>query len=88
MEDKQDHTSLDVQVTANKDELSLKAKGAGFLVLISICLVGIILLALKMTDMEKGKILIMPIFILSYITYNLIATADALLGITVTHRED
>jgi|TARA_B100000749_G_scaffold167949_1_gene129189 hypothetical protein len=88
MEDKQDHTSLDVQVTANKDELSLKAKGAGLLVLISICLVGIILLALKMADMEKGTILIMPIFILSYITYNLIATIDALLGITATHRED
>lgn len=88
MEDKTDHTSVDIQVTAKKDELSLKAKGAGLLVLIAICLIGIVLLALKMADTEKGGFLIMPIMILSYITYSLIATLDAVLGLTVRYRDD
>lgn len=88
MEEKTDHTSVDIQVTAKKDELSLKAKGAGLLVLIAICLIGIVLLALKMADTEKGGFLIMPIMILSYITYSLIATLDAVLGLTVRYRDD
>lgn len=87
MSDESDHTKIDVEVTAKKDELSLKAKGAGLLVLISICLVGIILMALKMAEIEKGYILILPIMILSYIVHSLIATIDAVLGLTVRHRD-
>ena len=88
MEEKTDHTSVDIQVTAKKDELSLKAKGAGLLVLLAICLVGIIILGLKMADSKTGGFLIMPIIILSYVTYSLIATLDAVLGLTVRHRDD
>ncbi|RMG20568.1 MAG: hypothetical protein D6732_28600 [Methanobacteriota archaeon] len=88
MKEKPDHTSVDIQVTAKKDELSLKAKGAGLLVLIAICLVGIVLLGLKMVDSEKGGFLIMPIMILSYITYSLIATLDAVLGLRVRYHDD
>lgn len=86
MTDESGHTKIDIEVTAKKDELSLKAKGAGLLVLISICLIGIVLMALKMAEVEKGYILIMPIMIISYITHSLIATIDAVLGITVRHR--
>lgn len=88
MNQESNHTDVDIQVTANKDELSLKAKGAGLLILIAICIVGIILLSLKMADMEKGTVLFVPILFLLYITYNLIATLDAVLGITVRYRDD
>lgn len=88
MNQENNHTDVDIQVTAKKDELSLKAKGAGLLILIAICIVGIILLSLKMADMEKGTVLFAPILFLLYITYNLIATLDAVLGITVRHRDD
>ena len=86
-QDEKNYTELDVSVTAKKDELSLKAKGAGLLVLIAICLIGIILLALKMADKDVNGFIIMPILILSYITYNLIATIDAVLGLTVKVRD-
>ncbi len=88
MNDKNDHAKIDIEVTAKKDELSLKAKGAGLLILIAICLIGIILLALKMAEIEKGYTLLFPIIILSYIIYNLIATLDAVLGLTVRYRDD
>ena len=88
MENENKHTEVDIQLTAKKDELSLKAKGAGLLVLIAICIIGIILLSLKMADMEKGTILFAPILFLLYITYNLIATMDAVLGLTVRYRDD
>ncbi|MGF1845283.1 hypothetical protein L4C39_19235 [Vibrio clamense] len=87
MSDESSNSELDISVTAKKDELSLKAKGAGLLVLIAICLIGIILLALKMADKETNTFIIMAIIILSYITYNLIATMDAVLGLTVRVRE-
>ncbi|WP_445372310.1 hypothetical protein ACH518_06590 [Methylomonas sp. HW2-6] len=88
MNQENNHTDMDIQVTAKKDELSLKAKGAGLLILIAMCIVGIILLSLKMADMEKGTILFAPLLFLLYITYNLIATLDAVLGITVRYRDD
>ncbi|MGF1689935.1 hypothetical protein [Photobacterium kagoshimensis] len=87
MNEESGNTELDVSVTAKKDELSLKAKGAGLLVLIAICLIGIILLALKMADNETNPFISMPIVILSYIAYNLIATMDAVLGLTVRVRD-
>lgn len=80
--------NLDVEMSAKKDGLSLKAKGAGLLVLISICLIGIVLLALKMAEMEKGYVLILPIMMIVYITHSLIATMDAVLGLTVRVRND
>jgi hypothetical protein len=88
MENKNKHTELDIQLTAKKDELSLKAKGAGLLVLIAICIIGIILLSLKMADTEKDTILFVPILFLLYITSNLIATMDAVLGLTVRYRDE
>ncbi|EGQ7967138.1 hypothetical protein BBM24_19780 [Vibrio parahaemolyticus] len=78
---------LNVEVTAKKDELSLKAKGAGLLILIAICLVGIVLVALKMADSENMTVLFLPLIFLSYITNNLIATLDATLGLTVRHHD-
>lgn len=78
---------LNVKVTAKKDELSLKAKGAGLLILIAICLVGIVLVALKMADSENMTVLFLPLIFLSYITNNLIATLDATLGLTVRHHD-
>jgi len=87
MSDEAGHTQLDIEVTAKKDELSLKAKGAGLLVLIAICLVGIILVALKITAIEKDYVLMMPIAILSFIANSLIGTLDAVLGLTVRHRD-
>ncbi|EKK9988774.1 hypothetical protein PP645_004488 [Vibrio vulnificus] len=78
---------LNVEVTAKKDELSLKAKGAGLLILIEICLVGIVLVALKMADSENMTVLFLPLIFLSYITNNLIATLDATLGLTVRHHD-
>ncbi|MEZ8083768.1 hypothetical protein [Enterovibrio norvegicus] len=87
MSDESNTNELDVSVTAKKDELSLKAKGAGLIILIAICLIGIILLALKMADKETNVFIIMPIIMLSYITYNLIATMDAVLGLTVRVRD-
>lgn len=87
MDEKVNHTKIDIEATIKKDELSLKAKGASLLILIAICLIGIILLALKMSEMEKGFTLIMPIMILTYITYSLIATMDAVLGLRVCQRD-
>ncbi|ELK8311647.1 TPA: hypothetical protein I7693_21800 [Vibrio vulnificus] len=78
---------LNVEVTAKKDELSLKAKGAGLLILITICLVGIVLVALKMADSENMTVLFLPLIFLSYITNSLIATLDATLGLTVRHHD-
>ncbi|CAH1591405.1 hypothetical protein [Vibrio rotiferianus] len=78
---------LNVEVTAKKDELSLKAKGAGLLILIAICLIGIVLVALKMADSENMTVLFLPLIFLSYITNNLIATLDATLGLTVRHHD-
>ncbi|EOB3575223.1 MULTISPECIES: hypothetical protein [Gammaproteobacteria] len=78
---------LNVEVTAKKDELSLKAKGAGLLILIAICLVGIVLVALKMADSENMTVLFLPLIFLSYIANNLIATLDATLGLTVRHHD-
>ena len=87
-EENSDHQEMDIQVTAKKDELSLKAKGAGLMILIAICLVGIILLAaLPMVGENTNFFIIgLAITILSYITYSLIATLDAVLGLTVRHR--
>jgi hypothetical protein len=79
---------VDIQFTAKKDELSLKAKGAGLLILIALSIIGIILLSLKLADMEKGTVLFIPILFLVYITYSLIATLDAVLGLTVRQRND
>ena len=87
MSNESGHPELNVEVTAKKDELSLKAKGAGLLALIAICLVGIILVALKMAEIEKGYILILPLMVLSYIVHSLIATIDAVLGLTVRVRD-
>ncbi|MBI5786144.1 MAG: hypothetical protein HZA64_11870 [Rhodocyclales bacterium] len=87
MNDESRHTKLDVEVTATGDELSLKAKGAGLLVLISICLIGIILLGLKTAETEKGYSLFLPILFLAYTTNSLIATIDAVLGLTVRVRD-
>ncbi len=81
-------TDVDIQFTAKKDELSLKAKGAGLLILIALSIIGIILLSLKLADMEKGTVLFIPILFLVYITYSLIATLDAVLGLTVRQRND
>jgi hypothetical protein len=83
-----DDSNIDIEVSAKSDGLSLKAKGAGLLVLIAICLVGIVLLALKMADMEKGFYLIIPLMALVYITHSLIATMDAVLGLSVRYRDD
>ncbi|WP_417439751.1 hypothetical protein [Idiomarina abyssalis] len=88
MDNEKNHTDVDVQFTAKKDELSLKAKGAGLLLLIALSISGIILLSLKMAEMEKGTVLFVPIMFLLYITYNLIATLDAVLGLTVRYRDD
>lgn len=88
MDNDNKHTEVDIQLTAKKDELSLKAKGAGVLVLIAFCIIGIILLSLKMAETDKGTILFAPILFLLYITYNLIATLDAVLGLTVRVRDD
>jgi|GEM_PF-3018293 len=88
MDHEKNHTDVDVQFTAKKDELSLKAKGAGLLLLIALSITGIILLSLKMAEMEKGTILFAPILFLLYITYNLIATLDAVLGLTVRYSDD
>ncbi|MCH1931264.1 hypothetical protein L9G16_13835 [Shewanella sp. A25] len=88
MENDNKHTDLDIQLTAKKDELSLKAKGADLLVLIAICIIGIILLSLKMADMKESTILYLPILFLLYLTYNLIATLDAVLGLAVRSRDD
>ena len=86
-DDSSDKTHVDIQVTAKKDELSLKAKGAGLLVLISICLIGIIILALQMANENANPVITMPVMILSYIAYSLIATLDATLGLTVRHHD-
>lgn len=74
---------LDIELGVRKEGLSVKAKGAGLLVLISITIIGIILLSLKMAEMEHGSSLIIPIMILTFITYNLISLAGALLGFTI-----
>ncbi|MGZ8160991.1 MAG: hypothetical protein ACXWT4_19630 [Methylobacter sp.] len=88
MDHEKNHTDVDVQFTAKRDELSLKAKGAVLLLLIALSITGIILLSLKMAEMEKGAILFAPILFLLYITYNLIATLDAVLGLTVRYSDD
>ncbi|WP_026973502.1 hypothetical protein [Aliagarivorans marinus] len=87
MSDETKEQELNVEVTAKKDELSLKAKGAGLLILIAICLVGIVLVALKMANSENMTIFFLPLISLSYITNNLIATLDATLGLTVRHHD-
>ncbi len=87
MSDESPQQELNLEVTAKKDELSLKAKGAGLLTLIAICLVGIVLVALKMADSENTTVLFLPLIFLSYITNNLIATLDATLGLTVHHND-
>ncbi|WP_417684977.1 hypothetical protein [Pseudidiomarina gelatinasegens] len=88
MDNEKNNIDVDVQFTAKRDELSLKAKGAGLLFLIALSISGIIILSLKMAELEKGAVLSVPILFLLYITYNLIATLDAVLGLTVRYRND
>ncbi|MBT3135647.1 hypothetical protein KL866_11110 [Alteromonas sp. ALT199] len=73
---------IDVELNVKQKGLSLKAKGAGLLVLLAITIIGIIVLGLKMAELENGNSLILPFFILSIIAYRLIALTAAVLGFT------
>ena len=75
---------LGVELNINRGELSLKAKGAGLLVLIAITVVGIVLLGLKMAELDNGNSLLLPLFILSIIAYRLIGLTAAVLGFQFT----
>ena len=75
---------LDVEINVKKEGLSLKAKGAGLLVLLAITIVGIVLLGLKMAELDNGNSLFFPLFILSIIAYRLIGLTAAVLGFVFT----
>ena len=86
-ENTKDHTRVDVEFKASKEELSLKAKGAGLLILLSISISGVIFMGYLMSKEGANSALMFPMMFLGYITYNLIATVDALLGITTRHHD-
>ena len=71
---------LDVEINLKKEGLSLKAKGAGLLVLLAITVVGIVLIGLKAAELENGNSLMLPLLILSIIVYRLIGLTAAVLG--------
>lgn len=73
---------LDVELGVKKEGLSLKAKGTGLFVLISLSIIGIIVLSLEMADSGDNSHLMWPIMILVFITYNLISLTAAVLGFT------
>ena len=74
-----DDSQLDVRISASKDNLSLKAKGAGILVLIALSIAGIVILGYQMK--AEFSYIFLPIIILGTITYKLIDSAIDLLGI-------
>ncbi|MEX2495491.1 MAG: hypothetical protein WD448_05340 [Woeseia sp.] len=72
---------IDVHVTASRDVLSMKAKGAGVLILLVLSIPGIIIVAYLMSTKDSNRMLILPLMFLIYITYELIATLDEMLGL-------
>jgi len=73
--------NVELEVSHNKDAgLSMKAKGAGIIILLSISIGGIVFLGYTAmtTDSDKSMIAFMPILFLVWITYNLIAVAGTM----------
>ena len=72
--------NVEIEVRNEKVGLSMKAKGAGIIILLSISIGGIVLLGyLASTSGQAASgFTILPMMFLLYITYNLIAVAGTM----------
>jgi hypothetical protein len=79
---------MDLDASASKEGLSLKAKGAGLFVLLALDILGIIVIGYQLTQKDSDFKGYLPLMFLLWIGYELIATLDATLGLKrVRHRE-
>lgn len=81
------HGNLEVDATASRDGLSLKAKGAGLFVLLAIDIVGMIFIGYQLTQKDSDINGYVPLLFLLYIGYQLVSTLDATLGLRKVHRD-
>lgn len=78
---KQNSPDLDMHFRASKDELSLKAKGAGLFVLIALSLSGIIFLGYLMSVNDGSSSPLFALGILFYLTTDLIKKLAGILDV-------
>lgn len=74
--DKKENDHVELEVSHSKEKgLSLKAKGAGIIILLCLTIGGIIFLSYSAMNAEqsKGSFVILPIMFLLYISYSLIS---------------
>lgn len=74
---------LDIQATASKTGLSLKAKGAGLFVLLALAIGGIIFLGYQLTLKESDSRGLIALVFLMFIAQSLVAALLAVLGLRV-----
>jgi hypothetical protein len=79
---------MDLDASASKEGLSLKAKGAGLFVLLALNILGIIVIGYQLTQKDADMKGYLPLMFLLWIAYELIATLDATLGLRRVHRHD
>jgi len=76
-----DEDKVELEVSHNKDAgLSMKAKGAGIIILLSISIGGIVFLGyIAMTvNSDRSSMAMIPLVFLVWITYQLIAVAGTM----------
>lgn len=72
---------LDFHATASASGLSLKAKGAGLFVLLTLTIGGIIFMGYQLTLKDSDSKGFVAIMFLMFTAQSLVATLDAVLGI-------
>ncbi len=75
------HSDMDLHASASKEGLSLKAKGAGLLVLLALDIAGIIILGYQLSQKDSDMKGFIAILFLMFIAKELIATIDGVLGL-------
>ena len=78
---------LDFHATASATGLSLKAKGAGLFVLLTLTIAGIIFMGYQLTLKDSDSKGFVAIMFLMFIAQSLVATLDAVLGIRTTRSQ-
>ena len=87
--DKNDeHGQMDLDASASKEGLSLKAKGAGLFVLLALDIFGIIVIGYQLTQKDSDVKGYLPLMFLLWICYELVATLDATLGLRRVRRDE
>jgi len=78
------NNDLDLHVTASHTGLSLKAKGAGLLVLLALTIGGIIFIGYQLSLKDSDSKGFIAIIFLMFIAQSLVATLDAVLRLRPT----